>query len=340
MAKRRLSRRQIARIKELRQQRRTRHAERAERAAQNSDSSALGPTQSGLVITNFGPALIVEDRAEQLYRCSARQNLGPIVSGDRVLWQASSAESGVVIDIEPRRSLLARPDYHHQIKPLAANLDLIIVVCAPRPEPSEFLIDRYLVAITVVGAKALLLLNKADLLSSADLAQFQHRFATYQTIGYPLLAVSSRNAQGLDALQRQLQQHTSILVGQSGVGKSSLVKTLLPELDIRTRALSSVTGLGTHTTSRTTLYHLPKGGDLIDSPGVRNFEPAITTLEALQQGFIEFAPYLGRCRFSNCNHTVEPDCALQTAVQTGHIDSRRLESFQQIKAALQERERY
>jgi ribosome biogenesis GTPase len=334
MARRRLTQRQRERIAKIQENRRRRAAQRAGRQAEQKAEDGLGPEQSGLVIANYGPTAIVEDGQRALHLCAVRQNLATLVCGDHIIWQASGIGEGVVVAVRERRSLLTRPDYSGRLKPLASNLDQVVVVVAPRPVLSESLIDRYLIAIARIGVTPLLVLNKTDLLEAEQLAALEARLAGYRRIGYRLLRASTRTSHGLDALREQLRDRTSILVGQSGVGKSSLIRTLLPDREIRIEALSEATGHGTHTTTTSMLYHLPDGGDLIDSPGVRSFEPGDVTLEELEHGFVEFAPYLGHCRFSNCGHTVEPDCALRAAVDQGEVELRRLESYLQIKNAL------
>jgi len=331
MTRRRLNERQQERIQHAQDRRRRRASERAETAL---ETGALGPEQTGLVIANYGATLIVEAPDGSLHRCAVRQHLGAVVCGDRVVWQAEGADAGVVSALLERRSLLTRPDFSGRPRPVAANLDQITVVAAPRPELNEALIDRYLVAATLTGLEPLLLVNKVDLLDTAALAALDRRLQTYRQIGYAVLYASTRSEHGLAALRTRLQKRASILAGQSGVGKSSLIKALLPDLDIRIHALSDATGLGTHTTSTTMLYHLPGGGDLIDSPGVRGFDLGEVSVAELESGFVEFAPYLGRCRFSDCGHTVEPGCALLAAVAAGAIDPRRLASYQQIRLAL------
>ncbi|MDS4057528.1 MAG: ribosome small subunit-dependent GTPase A, partial [Candidatus Contendobacter sp.] len=222
-----------------------------------------------------------------------------------------------------------------QPRPVAANLDVVAVVLAPEPEPSESLIDRYLVAIAAAGIQGLLVLNKLDLLDAAALAALRERLEPYRRIGYPLLLASSHTAQGLDELRRWLRGRASLLAGQSGVGKSSLIKALLPDRQIRIQAVSQLTGHGAHTTSGSTLYHLPDGGDLIDTPGVRSFELGKISLSDLDRGFLDIAPYLDRCRFFDCRHDAEPDCALREAVASGAIAPRRLDSYRQLRAALE-----
>ncbi|HAO31401.1 MAG TPA: small ribosomal subunit biogenesis GTPase RsgA [Candidatus Competibacter sp.] len=328
---RRLTDRQKARIGRLQERRRA----RVDRTAAALTEGGLGPEQHGLVLTHYGQSSIIEDDAGQLHRCAARQNLGPLACGDRVVWQASGVGDGVVVAVGERRSLLTRPDHNGQPRPIAANLDAVAVVLAPTPEPSEYLLDRYLVAIAATGARGLLVLNKIDLLDPPALAAMVERMEPYRRIGYPLLPASSRAARGLDALRDWLSGRASLLVGQSGVGKSSLIKALLPDRDIRIQAVSAATGHGTHTTSASTLYHLPGGGDLIDTPGVRSFELGDVRPDDLERGFPELTPYLGCCRFADCRHETEPDCALRDAVAGGAVAPRRLESYRRLRAELE-----
>ena len=285
---------------------------------------------TGLVIVNYGKSMLVEDAAGALYRCVARRNLGTIVCGDRVSWQASGELEGVITTIAPRRSLLARADGTDRQRPLAANIDRIMIVAAPEPVLEPFLIDKYTVAAELAKATPLLVINKADLLDRAARSELESRLADYVSTGYPVLYTSALLNSGLGQLAEQLRGKTSILVGQSGVGKSSLVKRLLPELDIAIGRLSAASGQGRHTTTTTTLYHLPHGGDLIDSPGVRDFRPGRVDPDALAAGFREFRPHLGHCRFNNCRHVSEPDCAITAAAGDGTISTRRLESYRRL----------
>ena len=331
MAGRRLTQQQQGRIRHLQDRRRTRSDQPVSVTA---DEAGLGPEQTGLAITNHGATVIVEDNAGGLQRCSVRQNLGRLACGDRVIWQASGLAGGVVTAVLERRSLLTRPDFQGQPRPVAANLDAVVVVLVPEPNLSEDLIDRYLIAIAAIGVQALLVLNKRDLLDEMALDRLLDRLEPYRRMGYPLLVVSSRTACGLDELRDGLRGRISLLAGQSGVGKSSLIKALLPDREVRIQALSAATGHGAHTTSASTLYHLPGGGDLIDSPGVRSFELGEIRLRDLDRGFADIAPFLGHCRFSDCRHRCEPDCAVRIAVERGEIAGRRLDSYLQLRAAL------
>ena len=286
--------------------------------------------QAGLVLAHFGQASLVEAENGEVFRCATRKNLPRTVCGDRVLWQASNPREGVITEVLERKTTLVRPDSRNRIRPVAANLDQIVVVIACKPSFEYGMLDRYLLAAELMGATPIVVVNKSDLLDAESRAKLERRLGHYEKIGYSLLFISTRSTDGLKDLHRQLKSHTSILVGQSGVGKSSLVQALLPDLDIRTGALSRMTGLGRHTTTVTTLYHLPDGGDLIDSPGVRDFNLSPVPVDQLAQGFREFRPYLGHCRFHNCRHVSEPGCAIQDAARRGAITPRRLVSYNEL----------
>ncbi len=288
--------------------------------------------QDGLVIANHGKAILVEDSAGQAHRCVARRRVDRAVSGDRVRWHPAGTGSGVVTRVLARRSILERPDDHHGTRPIAANLDQIVAVIAPRPEFHETLLDRYLVTAEYTGIRPLIVLNKTDLLSSEALASARRRLAPYSALGYTLGLSSAKLDHGLDALAEELRDRSSILVGQSGVGKSSLVRKLLPDADIAVGHISKTTRLGRHTTTATTLYHLTSGGAIVDSPGVRDFGLWHIPANHIARSFVEFREYLGRCRFRNCTHRHEPDCALRAAVNDGHIQPRRFESYHAIVA--------
>lgn len=296
----------------------------------SSRRSAPPDTQhfrNGLVLAHYGQTSLVEGEGGELVRCSTRRNLPRTVCGDRVHWQPGGAREGVITGVLERRTTLSRPDARGRERPVAANIDRIIVVIASRPAFECGMLDRYLVAAELIGADPLIVLNKSDLLAPESRARLEERLAVYTRIGYPLVLTSNRTTDGLAALHRQLQGHVSVLVGQSGVGKSSLVQSLLPDRDVRTGNLSRVTGLGRHTTTVAMLYHLPGGGDLIDSPGVRDFSPGRVEPGLLEKGFREFAPYLGHCRFHNCRHLSEPGCAVHDAARDGAISRERFENY-------------
>lgn len=287
-------------------------------------------THTGRVVTRFGAELVIEDETGQRRRCTSRRRLQDAVCGDRVEWSPSDAGNDVVTAILPRRNLLQRLDPRGQIRPVAANLDQVVVVIARHPPPQWSLVDRYLVAIEHLDARAVLLVNKADL--EADPSDTQPGMEErYRQLGYPVLHTSASAGLGLDALREALKDRTSILVGQSGVGKSSLIQALLPGETLRIGEVSASTGEGRHTTTAASLYHLPGGGDLIDSPGVRDFTPPPLPAEELARGFVEFRPHLGQCRFHNCSHDREPGCAIKAAVESGEIREERYRSYLAMK---------
>jgi len=335
MSKRNLTRRQTWRAEKIQAERLARSQKKVGKIQQSLGAGELGPEQQGRVITRFGSSVDVEDADGVIHRCLLRQNLPSLVCGDRVVWQAGPEHTGVVVALMPRQTLLARPDAHNQPKPVAANISQILIVAAPLPALDLDLVNRYLVAAELTDIPPALIVNKVDLLDDKAFAKLRQRLAVYSRIGYPVLYASTKRAEGLDELRSQLKDRTSIFVGQSGVGKSSLIQALLPHHDLRIGALSEGSGLGRHTTTATVLYHFPEGGDLIDSPGVRDFGLGRVTAAQVAEGFAEFRPFLGRCRFNDCRHTVEPGCALQAAVEHGDIDPARFDSFLRIAAGIE-----
>lgn len=279
---------------------------------------------------HHGQTSLVESDTGELVRCATRRSLPRTVCGDRVLWEASSPREGVITRVLERTTVLLRPDRNQRTRPIAANLNQVVVVLASKPSFEARMLDRYLVAAEAIGATPVVVVNKLDLLDADSLGRLQQRLAVYRHIGYSLLFTSTGTTDGLRQLHEQLKHHTSILVGQSGVGKSSLVQALLPDLQVRVGALSEVTGLGRHTTTAAQLYHLPDGGDLIDSPGVRDFALCALPAQDLARSFVEFRPFLGQCRFHNCRHLKEPGCAVQAAAREGLVSAQRLMSYQTL----------
>lgn len=336
MPRRRLSEHQIARIRTIQERRRQHLADRASAVLSEVADEVGGdsPPEAGLVVVRHGANLAVEDPQGAIHHCLARRHIGEPVCGDQVVWQRTGEGRGVVTAVQPRRTVLSRPDYSGRDKALAANLTQVVVLIAPQPEPSGYLIDQYLIAAELMGVKARVVINKIDLLDDDATEAFRRRFAHYPAIGYPLLWISLRKSDGVRPLLEVLTGETSVLVGQSGVGKSSLVKALLPDQEIQIGRLSRATGLGRHTTSAATCYRLPRGGFLIDSPGVRSFRLGAIDRATLQWGFREFRPYLSRCRFSNCRHQREPGCVLREAVASGLVSPERLANFHHLAAAL------
>ncbi|MBU2097986.1 MAG: small ribosomal subunit biogenesis GTPase RsgA [Gammaproteobacteria bacterium] len=344
MTKRRLNQQQQRRITGNQQAHNERNL-REELPASSLSELPDGISFDGLIVCHYGKQIDVESLAPEhkgeIFRCFQRSNLPAMVTGDKVLWQKEEGQSGVIVAQQPRRSAMSRPNHRGELRAIAANVDCVVVVIAPKPEPFGNLIDRYMVAIEHLGLRPLLLLNKSDLTGKGaiDLDALLKR---YGRIGYQTLRVSSHTGDGMDELKQALAEHTAVFVGQSGVGKSSLINTLRgvragDELVAEVGDLSVSHHKGTHTTTATKLYHLPGSGDLIDSPGIREFGLWHIESDALMDGFIEFRPWAGRCRFRDCQHKHEPDCALLEAVKRGEIDEARLESYHHILTSLHEK---
>ena len=284
----------------------------------------------GLVIVNYGKNQLVEDAAGDIYRCVARRGLPQIVCGDEIEWQLTGKSAGVIETILPRRTILLRADGNTKSRPLATIIDQVIIEAALEPALDYFLIDKYIVAADLAQAEPLIIINKSDLIRPEDSSRIDALISEYRSIGYTTLLTSALENTGIEAFSGCLAGKTSILVGQSGVGKSSLIKRLLPDRDIVIGRLSAASGLGKHTTTSTTLYHLPHGGKLIDSPGVRDFHLGRIAEDELGNGFREFRPWLGQCKFNDCRHLSEPGCAINAAVAAGNILKRRMESYRRL----------
>jgi ribosome biogenesis GTPase len=266
-------------------------------------------------------------------RCHLRANLGSVVAGDRVIFCAGE-ETGVIVAREERDTALRRPDKFGKLRTVAANIDRVVIVIAPLPEPHANLIDRYLVAIENLGAEAVILLNKADLLGDpAVAAALQKILEPYPSLGYPVIEAEGKSG-AVAELTALLRDHTSILVGQSGVGKTTLVNAILPDVDEAVGALSPDRQKGRHTTTTARLFDLPDGGSLIDSPGIREFGLWHMSRAEVEHGFREFSARIGHCRFRDCRHQSEPGCALTVASERGAIHPARLASFRHIIASL------
>jgi ribosome biogenesis GTPase len=336
MSKRKLSRQQAWRIEKIQAERAKRAARRDTDAQDALSGGELGPEQDGLVVAHYGTQVAVESEPGKSQRCHLRANLDSLVTGDRVVW-CEGDPMGVVVAQRERQSVLSRPDPYGKLKPVAANIDQILLVIAPLPEPHANLIDRYLVAAEVVGIEPVILLNKTDLLVEEPVLSkaMDELLAIYPTLGYRVIRTSIKDS-GLDELHSALHERTSVFVGQSGVGKSSLVNVLLPDADIRVGALSESTQKGTHTTTTALLMHLNCGGTLIDSPGIREFGLWHMSKEQVEEGFREFRPLLGTCKFRDCQHEHEPGCAILEGAESGAISERRLDSYRRIVASLEE----
>jgi ribosome biogenesis GTPase len=282
--------------------------------------------QPGLVVSHLGKGLAVETASGEIVLCHTRsRRLGEVTVGDRVLWLPCEGEQGRVEDILPRVSVLARPGYGGKLRYVAANLDRVLVVTAPVPTPDWLLVDQYLAVCEHRAIAAELVFNKIDLAADGDAIDAD--LHDYARIGYPVHRLSARTGAGLAELRQSLGDHCAMLAGQSGVGKSSLTNTLLPDKLLRTNEISEKSGLGRHTTTAATLYHLPEGGDLIDSPGVAVFGLAEMSGRDLAQGYREFRPHIPHCRFNDCRHTHDKDCAVRAAAESGLIPLARYQRY-------------
>ncbi len=309
----------------------------------NSASSSIideANLVSGTVIGRFGKHADVECEDGSLSRCHIRRTIDSVVCGDKVLFtkgdEAESGVKGVIEIVKDRHSVLTRPDFYDGIKPIAANIDNIIVVSAVLPTLSTNIIDRYLVACEDIGITPIIVLNKIELLDDIQRAEVDQQLDVYRNLGYQLLFTSCKTGEGLNALNEHLNDNVSVFVGQSGVGKSSLINQVLPDADELTGEISDTSGLGQHTTTTAKLLHLPAGGDLIDSPGVREFGLWHIPTERITTGFIEFREYLGGCKFRDCKHLNDPGCLIKQAVDEGKISEARFASYHKILTTMDE----
>lgn len=287
----------------------------------------MSETKEGLAIAHLGQGIAVEDNG-QIILCQPLRKLDTVAVGDKVLWSEVAPGQGRIEEILPRHSLLMRPARNGKTRPVAANLDLVIVIFAMEPHYDCLLIDQYLAICENSNFKAALVMNKADLPLTDEAEQ---DLAIYAALGYPLYKVSAKSGLGLDQLKQALQGQVSIFTGQSGVGKSSLTNVFIPDKDIKINTISASAKLGRHTTTAATLYHLKEGGDLIDSPGVAIFGLADLSATELAYGYREFRPFIGNCQFNDCRHEHDKGCAIRTAVENGIITNCRYQRFLKLK---------
>ena len=269
-----------------------------------SDDKQLGEQQSGKVTGRFGKHADVEDANGTIHRCHMRRTIESVVCGDNVLFRPGKDQSlrisGLIELVQDRQSVLTRPDFYDGVKPVAANIDQIIIVSSIIPALSLNIIDRYLVAAEDVEIEPVILLNKVELLSEEERQKVEEQLQIYRDIGYRLVYTSCKTHTGLEQVAECLKDKTSVFVGQSGVGKSSIINELLPDaVDEVIGDVSDNSGLGQHTTTTAKLLHFPQGGDLIDSPGVREFALWHLPQERVTLGFKEFRDYLGAVSYTH-----------------------------------------
>jgi ribosome biogenesis GTPase / thiamine phosphate phosphatase len=285
------------------------------------------------VIAAYGRHLLVRTADARDLRARPAGRRLSIVCGDRVRCESDRKHDELlIVEVLPRRTLLARANLRGESEPIVANISQLVVVVAPLPQPDWFIVDRYLCAATAAGISGAVAVNKSDLAANKI---DPDELDAFTRAGYPHLSCSANSGAGLDALKALLAQGTSVLVGQSGVGKSSLVTALLPETAIETSLLDREDE-GRHTTTASRSYPLASGGTLIDSPGVRDFAPAIEQLDSQTLGFPEVDRLANACRFKDCRHLQEPGCAVSGAVQAGELSARRYESYRRLRRRYEE----
>jgi len=284
----------------------------------------LSETLQGTVTAAYGKRYGVELEDGRQISCVTRGKKNDLACGDVVQVKLTDSLEGVVESFNPRSSLLYRSNAY-KTKLLAANVTQIVIVLATQPSFYEALLNRCLIAAEAAGIGVLIVLNKCDLATNDDALQ---ALKLYQGLGYQVQPLSAK--QDITPLKQWLKGHTSVLVGQSGMGKSTIVNALLPDLQVRTQEVSTVLDSGKHTTTAAHLYHLDENSHLIDSPGLQEFGLHHLNIEQLEKAFIEFRPYLGKCRFNNCKHLKEPDCAVIQATDSGQIAPLRLACYQDL----------
>jgi len=288
--------------------------------------SGSAPLIEGQIIASFGRQFLVKTGAGATFSCVARGKKGGAACGDRVeIRTTESGDQGVIETILPRTALLHRSDAYRE-KVIAANITQVVIVVAAVPTFSEELINRCLAAAENQGLQVLIVLNKADLVSATQVAA--GRLNLYRGLGYAVLEVSA--ASNATPLLPFLSNQLSVLVGQSGMGKSTIINALFPGAKRATAGISVALDTGRHTTTHARLYELDEQSGIIDSPGLQDFGLYHMNNEELAWGFVEFRPYLGQCKFADCRHMREPGCALRDATAKGRVDKRRLDFFQTL----------
>jgi ribosome biogenesis GTPase / thiamine phosphate phosphatase len=283
---------------------------------------------NGLVVASYGKRYEVELADKSRISCVTRGKKTDLACGDIVTIKLTDKAEGVVEKCLERASILYRSSAIKS-KTIATNVSQIVIVLATQPSFYEALLNRCLVAAEAAKIRPLIVLNKCDL---ADADDAKIKLKLYQDLGYEVLHLSAKR--DITGLQPYLKNHQSVLVGQSGMGKSTIINALLPGQNVRTQVMSEALDSGKHTTTATHLYHIDGNSSLIDSPGLQEFGLNHLSQTDLELAFIEFRPYLGKCRFNNCTHTHEPDCAVTNAVATGKISATRLKFYRELSIEL------
>jgi ribosome biogenesis GTPase len=293
----------------------------------------MNDTFEARVTATYGRHLLVREPSGKELQARPFGRGLTVVCGDNVRCRLDPHHDEVhVVEVLPRRTALYRSNLRGVTEPVVANLSRLLVVLAPLPAPDLFVIDRYLAAAASAGIAGLLVLNKADL--GVDEA-LQAELEAYSAAGYQWLACSVRSGAGIDSVQEVCAGGVAALVGQSGVGKSSLAGHLIPDAGVEVGSLVREEE-GRHTTTASRMFNLPLGGHLIDSPGVRDFAPAVDRLDGRSLGFVEVERLAPGCRFSDCRHMREPSCAVRDASENGGMSPRRYESYRRLRRLYEE----
>lgn len=283
-------------------------------------------TQSAVVVAHMGYQIIVESNGK-LLSADWRKQIGPVAVNDRVLISHDSDDHCVVEGVFPRKTVLSKWQ-GRKTKPLASNIDQLLITIAIEPEWQSQLIDRFLIAATEAGVAPGILVNKMDLLDQ-DSTALEARLAAYRALNVPVFFASVKENRGVAELNAWFEDKQTLICGQSGVGKSSLIRHLVPNADIWVQAISQATGLGRHTTTNLRRYPLDHGA-IIDTPGVRGFAIVHLDKAHILAGFPDILPYSQQCRFNDCQHQQEPGCAVCQAVKEGKIPPDRYASMMQL----------
>jgi ribosome biogenesis GTPase len=280
---------------------------------------------SGTVLASYGRGVLVQANGATI-RCTLKGRGQRIVCGDRVVWATPPGGDPSIQSIAPRRNLIERIDARGRPEPVAANIDRLAIVVAPEPAPDWFLVDRYWAAAQLKDIATMLILNKQDLGTQGVAADL----AVYRGLQLACREVACHPNAGVEALRAAFAGGATLLVGQSGVGKSSIVNALAPEAEAQTAELTR-DDEGRHTTTTARWYRLDAASAIIDAPGVRDFAPPASLVRAAERGFVEIHEQSVHCRFNDCRHLEEPGCAVRTAVINQRIAPRRYESYRRLQ---------